>query len=619
MPDDRIEPAFQHHRFAATALITVAGVTLLYSAHLVDQHTIQLVAATRLLRRWDLATHLHQGWLDYRFLVTGQIHRLLWDLWLQGYWPPALSLYQVPFYLVLGGRLASGLRSALAALVITGLGGCGLMWRQWRGAAALPSAVFLALLMSSPYLLAYASVTMTEILGAAAQMVVLLAYVAYRQRLSAATARVLALSLTVFFFTKYNYFFLLVVPLVIYEVLDRLRAAGPAGRADALRAWARLALASPAAWLLVIYLAVVVIVMRTGGFEFYISGKRISVHTIGNSGYVVLYLLLARLWYLHRQHRIPWSRLTTADPRVRPLLIWFGIPVTLWFASPYPNHIRDFFNLLINRPVGESTVAGGLAIYLEALRTTYFYSQWVFAAVVVVVTIAAIRYRRQVPLTQCLIVAIPFQLVVIALHQTRFPRFLLLTVVLLCLTAANEVGRWFAGSPWRRITGTLAAPVVLIAGMLATAQVVVQDRFRMVAFENYTTNPALRAALDSIRAQLDTDDRLAIVGEGNELSPALLAWELGPPTGIVCAPFQIGGARGMDLAHATRVLVLMPSDGGSGVLDVPGYYFTQREEVFAAVSRNEFVLRREIPVDTMHISLRLYDRTSAPNVSVSCQ
>src|SRR4029453_10949956 len=346
MTGDRVEP--EHHevawsrRIAVTALVTITAAVLLYIAFLIDRHTVRIVVAQRLLPRWDLATHLNHGWEDYHLLVTGQIHRLLWDLWLQGYWPPVLSIYQIPFYLSLGGTIESGLRSAIAAFVLTGLLGCALMWRQWREAAALPAAVFFGLIVSSPYLLAYASVTMTEIVGAATQLAVLLAYVAYRQNPSPAAARGFAVSLTVLFFTKYNYFFLLIAPLALYECLDRPLGPNQSRRAD-LQRWMRFALSSPTVWLLVFYLAGLLVVMRTGGFEFHLAGQRVSVHTVGNSGHIVLYLLLGRLWYLHRQQRIPWDRFVAADPRVRPLLVWFALPIVIWFASPYPNHIRDFF------------------------------------------------------------------------------------------------------------------------------------------------------------------------------------------------------------------------------------------------------------------------------------
>src|SRR6476659_6801901 len=87
--------------------------------------------------------------------------------------------------------------------------------------------------------------------------------------------------------------------------------------------WGRRAFASPIVIVILLYLVAVLIIMRTGGFDVRLFGRRISVHTIGNSGHVVLYLLLARLWYLHRRRRIAWDRMTSADPLVRPLLIWF--------------------------------------------------------------------------------------------------------------------------------------------------------------------------------------------------------------------------------------------------------------------------------------------------------
>src|SRR5262245_47178954 len=344
-------------RLALVCFMTIAAVVAGYVAWLVDHHTVVVVSARRLLPRWDLATHLDSGWMDYHLLVTGQIHRLIWDLWLQGYWPPVLSIYQVPFYLVLGAGVTSGLRSALVAFVLTGLAGSALMWRLRRSAALLPASLFLALLVSSPYLLAYASVTMTETLGALVQVVVLLTYTRYRQDGTQSAARIFAISLTVLCFTKYNYFLLLVGPLALYELFER--TSGVSAALARLMRWGQYALTSPTIVLVLVYLVGLLFVMTTGGFDLQLLGRRISVHTIGNSGHVVLYALLARLWYLHRRRRIDWQRITSADPLVRPLLVWLAIPVTIWLASPYPNHIRDVANLVINRPLGESTVSAG--------------------------------------------------------------------------------------------------------------------------------------------------------------------------------------------------------------------------------------------------------------------
>ena len=606
-------------RLPLPVFLASAAAALAYVAHVVAQHTIDIVRVRRLMPRWDLATHLGHGWLDYHLLATGRIIQLLWDLWLQGYWPPMLSIYQVPFYLVLGGGMTSGLWSGLVAFVLTGLTGSAVIWCQWKQDAVLPAILFLALQMSSPFLLAYASVPMTEMLGALTQLLVLLAYVHYRRDSSPKAARLFAASLTVLFFTKYNYFFLLVAPLVLHEWLERTSSWNTRRRLTLLWRWTRRVLSTPIGVLLALYVAGLLIISRTGGFEFRLLGQRISVHTIGNTGHVVLYLLLGRLWYLHRQGRINWARLTSADPRVGPLLLWFVAPVTVWLASPYPNHIRDFSNLVLNRPLGEPTLGAGIATYLDALRTTYFYNEWVLACVVAAFCVATVRYRQQPPLMQWLILAIPLQFAVIAIHQTRFPRFLLLTVALLCLVAASEVGRWFAGS-WRgRAVASLLAPLVLCSGVIAAREVVTQARFRAVAFENYTDNETLRAALDSIRAELNAADRLAIVGQGNWLSPALFRWELGPPSGMPCFPFEVGGARGTDLTLATRVLLIAPIDPDFAPLDVTSYYLAQRRAVLERVDRGELVFRREVPLPDIHVALRLYDRRSTSDPKAPCQ
>jgi hypothetical protein len=607
------------YRLAPATLLTAAALTLFYVVVVVDRHTIALVQSRHLLPRWDLATHLGHGWVDYNYLAAGQIPRLLWDFWLQGYWPPALSIFQVPFYLLLGGSITSGLRSSLAAFVLTGLLGCAVLWRLWRLGALLPAGIFLALLTSSPFLLAYASVTMTEMLGAAVQLAVLWSYVRYRQQPNPQTARSFAISLTVLFFTKYNYFFLLVAPLVVCEWVEWTAGWSLTRRARAIRRSTVRLLSSPAAAFVALYAAALLLIIRTGGFDVHVFGRRVSVHTIGNTGQIVLFVLLARLWYLNRRGRIEWARLTSADLRIRPLLLWFGVPVAIWFASPYPNHIRDFANLVVNRPLGASSVESGVASYVTALRVQYFYSDWVLAFVVVTFAIAAGHYKKQPPVMRWLVIAVPLQSAAIALHQTRFPRFLLLTVVLLCLAASSEIGRWIAGGRRGPLLPGLFAAAVLACGIGAARNVVIEERFQAVAFEHYTDSEPLRRALQEIRFELKPDDRLAIVGQSNEISPGLLRWELGPPSGVACEPFEIGGAKRLDLGLATRVL-LMESDGpGSPTLDMTSYYHPQRRAVLERVQQGEFVPLREVVLPDLHVRLREYRRTSPPPRVADCE
>jgi hypothetical protein len=605
-------------RAIAPALIGAAGAAA-WAMRLVAQQTIDVVRARHLLPRWDLAAHLGHGWLDYHLLATGQVHRLAWDLWNQGYWPPGLSLFQVPFYLALGGELTSGLWSAAAAFVLTAATGAFIVLRLEGGHGLLSACLFVSLLISSPFLLAYASVTMTEMLGALAQLAALACYLAWRQRPDAARARAFAVALTALFFVKYNYFVLLAIPLALHEWLERTAGRTPGGRLASLRRSTRTVLSSPAGLLAVVYVTAVLLVMPTGGFRFEVFGQRVSVRSIGNSGHVVLYLLLLRVWYLHRRGRIDWQGLFASDTRARPLLIWFVVPVTAWLASPYPNHLRDFANLVVNRPLGDPAAGGGPGAYLDALRSVYFFRDWVLALVVAAFGIAAIRYRLQPPIMRLLILAVPLQFAAIALHQTRFPRFLLLTVVLLCLTSAAEAGRWFAGSRRARAAAGLLAVTALASALVAARRVVAEERFRTIAFENYTHSDPLRAALGSIRGELTGEDRLVVVGQNNVLSPALFAWELGPPSGAACYPFPVGGLMRLDPALATHVLLVAALDPDRSPLDPPNYNPARLREILDDVERGGLRLRREFALADLQVSLRLYARTAPPPRTVECR
>lgn len=602
-------------------LIPVAAVagTMAYAMLPLGRHTIRVVKAEGLLPRWDLSAHLMHGWVDYSLLASGRIPQFLQDLWFQGYWPPGLSLIQIPFYFVLGPDLTSGLWAAPVAFVLVGVLGSAWLSQEWGDSAILPSALFVSLLVSSPFLLAYASVTMTETVGALAQMFVLFCYARFRYRPSATTARLFAVSLTCLFFTKYNYFLMLAAPLGLYEWLAYTSGWSAARRLATAWQWIRRALSSYTGALLALYFILVLIVTRTGGFEFRAFGERVLVHGIGNSAHIVLYSLLVRLWYLHRLGRIDWHRLIAADLRVRPVLTWFVLPVTIWLASPYPNHLRDFVNLVLNHPMGEPDLRAGLATYSDALRSTYFFAEWVLAFVAILFLTAALAYRRQPPVMQWLIVAIPLQFAAIALHQTRFPRFLLLTVILLSLAASSEVGRWLARSRGGRAAGLVLAPVLVLSGLMAQRSVLGEDRFRALAFEHYTDSDALRSALGTLREGLGPGDRLAIIGHSDALSPALFRAELGPPKGVPCFPYELGGSRRLDLALATQALLLVPLGPDSATLNRTSYYPAQRDALLAQAKRGEFTLRREFRLEDLGVSLLLYHRTTHVERAVDCR
>jgi len=598
-------------RLSQAAIVACGLLPLLYVARLISQHSIDIVESRRLLPRWDLAAHLVNGWTDYYLLKTLQLHRLAADIWQQGLWPPVHSLYQVPFYLALGGGLAAGLQSSLAAFVLVGIAGGALLFGEWDWAGVLPYCLFLLFLVTSPFYLAYASVAMMEMLGALTQLLVLLCFLRYEQRPGPTAARLLAISLTVLFFTKYNYFLLLAVPLLVHEFLRRSAGATVTSRLALVYRWTRAALSMPTVALVAIYLLCVIFITLSGGFEFLLFGQRVSMHTIGNTGYPVLYGVLARVWFLHRRGRIDWQRLFALDPRIRPLLVWFVVPVIVWLASPYPNHMKDMANLVINAPRGEPSLRTGVGAYLLVLRDLYFANAWLLAFAVAGFAVAAIRYPRQPGLMQLLILGAALQFAMVAVHQTRISRFLMQPVLLFWLASASEIGSWFRrGGVLATGVATVAAAASLIFAVAEAPAVVASEPFQRVAFENYIDSPALSPAFETIRSGLGPTDRIVVLGRSNDLSPGLFDWELGPPSGAAAFPVKTLDGGDTVIDEATRVVLIAPTRPGLTSSEITAAYARHAAALQKTLDRGEFVLDRDLPVSTLYVTLRVYRRVS---------
>jgi hypothetical protein len=280
-------------------------------------------------------------------------------------------------------------------------------------------------------------------------------------------------------------------------------------------------------------------------------------------------------------------------------------PILVWFAVPYPNHIRDFVNLVVNRPVGTPTAADGLLAYADAIRHQYFHDDLALTAVALVSLVAAVGYRRQTTFVRLLIVAVPLQLAMVTLHHTRFPRFLFLTVVLLYLLAALEIGRWVRGRRAWRVAAGCAAPLLLAAGLAGAGSVVTEPRFEALAFGQYTENDALSRALREIRGGTRPDDRIAVMGESDALSPALIRWELGLPEGARRPPM------GSDVAQATLILLMVPDDPERSPDAIIARHAEHLAALGPALEAGEFTRVSTFAIPELYVTLNLYRRSAA--------
>lgn len=602
-------------RFAAAdasrgAVVVAALLVTSAAAVMVHDRTVRVVNQLHLLPMWDPAAHLLDGWTGWWSLRTLQPLTFFWNFWEEGLWPPAYAFWQIPFYFALGPELGSGLVASLAAFVLLGVAGALLLVLDspQRDAKLVPVAVWLTLLVTSPYYLAYSSAGMMEMFGAFAQALVYIAWWVERRRRDAASGRLFALSLTALFFTKYNYLMLCAVPLLLHEYLERTAGASLAERAA--RAWVllRRAARSPEIVLVALYLVALAVLIRSGGFEFCVAGHLVEVRRIGSTGHVVMLALAARIVFLHRRGRIDWKGVLARDRRIRPLLVWFVLPVVVWLISPYPNHLRDFVDLLVNQPHGVEGFAPSLGFYAGAFRQ-YFRGDAELVAALVLFAVAATRFRRCTPLVQLLFLTAAVDLAGSVMHQNRQERFLFTTLLPLWLAAAGVTAGWFTGGPYRRAVGAAAALALLVHCAGSVPALLDSERVRARAFALYSAAGELQAALEWVRGRVPRDARVVVHGRSNALSPAMFGWELGPPAGFVHFPACVRGKARDEAIAADRVLLIVSTSPATDP-EIDAGDEEHRRIVEQRVARGEFEPEGAFPLAGAGVEFRLYRATA---------
>lgn len=583
---------------APPSLVVCSGLAISAVALLLSIKVVSPAATSGLLPRWDLAAHLLNGWTTYDHVVNGRLVRFLWDIWTQGYWPPGQSLFQVPFYAAAGGSILGGLLSSTAAFGLTAAASVVLLGHIAGHRAWLSAALTVALISTSPFFLAYATVAMSEMVGALVQVIVLVCYARHERTRDADAMRWLAISLSLLFFTKYNYFILLAVPLACHAFLAH--AAGTPARARlravrrAVTAWG----ATAPGLATVAYLFIVVAILSVGGFSASAGDHRIAFRTVGYSLHPLLYGWLAYAWNTHRQGRWDLRRLAATDPRLPPFILWFVVPATVWLASPLPNHIKDLVYLVVNVPMGPESAQLGLTAYLNAIRTDYFAHPVVFVAALGAFLNAAVRYRSQPPLIRLLIAIAALQFAMVAAHQTRDARFLLLAMPPFWIVGAHEIGTWLGRQ--QPSLATTAAVVTLCASVAGAHVVISAPPFRRLAVEHYVRSTALDDTLSAIRDMVPREGDVALIGRRDNVSPSLMKWQLGPPSGLRQFPQEI--TRETDLPRldsAAMVVLIEPSE-------VSTIHATER--VMAHVDAGTLVPTRTFPVADIGVSIRVFLR-----------
>ena len=143
-------------------------------------------------------------------------------------------------------------------------------------------------------------------------------------------------------------------------------------------------------------------------------------------------------------------------------------------------------------------------------------------------------------------------------------------------------------------------------------EIVKVEPFLGVAFNNYVHSPTLLAAFTSVREAIGDNDRVAVLGESEELSPSLFRWQLGPPSGLKHFPIEVGTGTLDRLDQATRVVLIVPASPELAPPDLVSRYPVHASALQQRVDRGDFSFEREVPMNDPHVSFRLYRRNRKP-------
>ena len=348
----------------------------------------------------DRNAHLYLGMslaIDFRTLDVGHF---LKDLHSARIWGPLHPLL-VGIVLAIGGldeRLA--VLPSLAAWVGTALFAFLAARRAVASGGNLAGLAAALFVFASPAYRAFATDVMLESLGACLSLGALYFWLCLIQDRDRRSASGLGLMLTLLFFHKYNYWLLVLLPMLVWAGTTRPFERGGWFLVAALewdvRSWLKTQLRHPLNWILVGLLGVL-------GWSFWhpdelrIGSWHIVMNTPHNLISVIVVVAFVRAWpwwFYSGRHLV--ARLGVP---VQQLVYWHVWPVILWFL--WPQRLGNCLAYLTRDHGGGEAVAagmlGGLPYYWGCLGDHYHAAPWIPWLVVSLIAIALFALPRLRP------------------------------------------------------------------------------------------------------------------------------------------------------------------------------------------------------------------------------
>jgi hypothetical protein len=377
-------------------------------------------------------------------------------------WPPVHGLCAAAVLAIGGIDYRLAVLPSLCGWVATAVFGF-LLARRISGVNGNAAGVIaLALILASPAHRVYAVDIMLESLGAGLSMMALYFYAVAKQERSARAWRWLAITLTVLFFEKYNYWLLVVLALVAAElagwrVADWRQAAATVRRIDWKRVLGR-ELRAPLTWVFAVVAALAAAIFILKPAPLQVGGELVGLYPPNNLVTLAYAALFVRLLTLHRFARLE-------VPAQRQLMLWHCLPIAVSFL--FPRRLSAFAWFLGPFNTGEQsrpTLAEAAANFVGSIVADYHAATWsaVVAALLFVVALATYRRLQAGGLAVLLFVLISVVLAVP--HPNQKSRFLHTWIPALWVvgaaglaTASSRAGRL------RLPLATTASAAVLLA------------------------------------------------------------------------------------------------------------------------------------------------------------
>ncbi len=492
---------------------------------------------------WDEASHGLQGYAIAQDVVRLDARNFFADVIGARYrYPFGHSVLLVPAYLLFGPTWLTAVGvSAFVYVVLIALlyvagrslaavpgGAAGPAGGETAAAPLLAGLVAAALGLTSPALLGQASTIMLELPAAAFGVLVVWLY---GRALDAPEAegrlRAVGWALTAYVLTAAQYATVWLLVVALYEAW-RCR---PEDR-RAVGSWAARILRSRALWhpvhvLAALLIALGAVIVLTGGWEFGLGGRTVTMTRPANSVTMALFLVGARVAWLIWRHR---ERLRAAVPaRYRVLFMTLVVPLFLWYFVLYPGRFAHYLNWVSRSP--PSIPRASLAYWTYYPR--FFVEEGHLGPAVATLVLAAVALaflrRGATEKVRFLRWAAVATAVVVTVHHARQTRFLVPLLPVGWLLAAETAAAGWARirRPSLRAGAGLASAAALAAGLGPAAVALFADRLPGLAAGTFTPDAlGYRGIIPYVAERVQAAPSIRILGTFAGLSDHLFEWEL---------------------------------------------------------------------------------------------